>query len=147
MIRSSTFATFLLACGSGFYLYQSKHEVQLLDQAIKNTVHDTRVVRGQSRLLTAEWTILNDPETLRRFADRYLALKPITPSQFTSLADLDPRLPSQVEASQPNRDYKTDVPITADTTFPAPVLANPMLAIVADEMPPLPPTPVARPAA
>lgn len=125
MIRLSTFATFLLAFGSSLYLYQSKHEVQLLDQTIKNTVRDTSVVRGQSHLLAAEWTMLNDPETLRRFADCYLSLKPVTLSQFTSLADLDRRLPSQAEALEPNQDDKTDVPITVDKTLPVPVPANP----------------------
>ena len=41
MIRPLTIATFLLACGSGLYLYQSKHEVQLLDRTIERTVHET----------------------------------------------------------------------------------------------------------
>jgi len=94
MIRPLTIATFLLACGSGLYLYQSKHEVQLLDRTIERTVHDTNTLREQSRLLAAEWTMLNDPERLRQFSDTYLSLKTITPSQFSSLADLDNRLPA-----------------------------------------------------
>ena len=99
MIRPLTIATFLLACGSGLYLYQSKHEVQLLDRTIEKTVHETGALREQSRLLAAEWTMLNDPERLRQFSDTYLSLKTITPSQFTSLADLDNRLPApRVEA-------------------------------------------------
>ena len=66
MIRPLTIATFLLACGSGLYLYESKHEVQLLDRTIEKTVHDTTALREQSRLLAAEWTMLNDPERLRQ---------------------------------------------------------------------------------
>lgn len=93
MIRPLTIATFLMACGSGLYLYQSKHEAQVLDRMIEKSVRDATAYRDQSRLLAAEWTMLNDPETLRRFSDIYLKLKTITPSQFTSLADLDSRLP------------------------------------------------------
>ena len=94
MIRPLTIVTCLMACGSGLYLYQSKHEVQLLDRTIERTVHDTEALREQSRLLAAEWTMLNDPERLRQFSDTYLSLKTISPSQFTSLADLDSRLPA-----------------------------------------------------
>ena len=75
MIRPLTIATCLLACGSGLYLYQSKHEVQLLDRTIEKTVRDTGALREQSRLLSAEWTMLNDPERLRQFSDTYLSLK------------------------------------------------------------------------
>jgi hypothetical protein len=93
MIRPLTIATFLLACGSGLYLYQSKHEVQVLDRTIEKTVHDTNALREQSRLLAAEWTMLNDPERLRQFSDTYLNLKSINPAQFTSLSDLNNKLP------------------------------------------------------
>ncbi len=75
MIRPLTIATFLMACGSGLYLYQSKHEVQLLDRTIERTVHETAALREQSRLLAAEWTMLNDPERLRQFSDTYLDLQ------------------------------------------------------------------------
>ncbi len=86
MIRPITIVAFLLACGSGLYLYQSKHEVQLLDRTIEKTVRDTTALREQSRLLAAEWTMLNDPDRLRQFSDTYLSLKSINPAQFTSLA-------------------------------------------------------------
>jgi hypothetical protein len=102
MIRPLTIATFLLACGSGLYLYQSKHEVQLLDRTIERTVHDTNTLREQSRLLAAEWTMLNDPERLRQFSDTYLSLKTISPTQFSSLADLDSRLPAPRIETPPN---------------------------------------------
>jgi len=67
MIRPLTIVTFLMACGSGLYLYQSKHAAQVLDRDIERTVRDTATLREQSRLLAAEWTMLNDPETLRKF--------------------------------------------------------------------------------
>jgi len=128
MLRPLTLAAVLSACGSGLYLYQSKHEVQVLDMTIKQTVHDTRALRQQSRRLATEWTMLNDPERLRQLADMFLNLRPILPAQFISLADLDGRLPlSPAEASRHGQDDETDVPITADLISPTavPVSAGP----------------------
>lgn len=159
MIRPLTIATCLLACGSGLYLYQSKHEVQLLDRTIERTVHDTNALREQSRLLAAEWTMLNDPERLRQFANTYLSLKTITPSQFTSLADLDNRLPPpQAELPPRGTDAPQLVAVAAETdpaeapgpVVPGSVAATPETtaspAAAADESMPVPPIPAMRPA-
>jgi len=143
MIRPLTIATCLLACGSGLYLYQSKHEVQLLDRTIEKTVHDTTALREQSRLLAAEWTMLNDPERLRQFSDTYLSLKTITPSQFTSLADLNTRLPAPLPEA-PSQGTDEQEAVVADAG-PTPV-PEPADAVVADEELPVPPIPGAPPA-
>jgi hypothetical protein len=137
MIRPLTIVTFLMACGSGLYLYQSKHAAQVLDRDIERTVRDTATLREQSRLLAAEWTMLNDPDTLRRFSDQYLALKSISPTQFTSLADLKTRLPIVTVNTPPSA--------PADVTDPdedAPVVMS-----GADTPPAEPASPAAAPAA
>ena len=97
MIRPFTCLAFLLACGSGLYLYQSKHRVKVLDEQIEQTVQDppTRCA-SRRRMLSAEWTLLNDPERLRQLASQFLTLQTVSPNQFTSLADLDSRLPPPV---------------------------------------------------
>ena len=92
MIRPITCVCFLLACGSGLYLYQAKHRVQVLDRQIEQTVQATDTMREQTRVLHAEWTLLNDPERLQALAEQFLTLKTVAPSQFTSMADLDSRL-------------------------------------------------------
>lgn len=95
MIHPVTCICFVMALGSGLYLYQSKHDAQVLDRTIEKTVRDTDAVREQTRALRTEWTLLNEPERLRQLAEQYLpTLKPVAPSQFTSLADLDSRLPA-----------------------------------------------------
>jgi hypothetical protein len=97
MIRPITVLTFILACGSGMYLYQAKHRVHLLDQQIDQIVAQTETLRDQSRALHAEWMLLNDPDRLHRLAAQYLAnLQPVAPTQFTDLSDLDGRLPPPV---------------------------------------------------
>jgi hypothetical protein len=151
MIRPLTIVTFLMASGSGLYLYQSKHEVQLLDRTIERTVHETSALRDQSRLLVAEWTMLNDPERLRQFSDTYLSLKTITPAQFSSLADLDNRLPA-VKVEPP---HVEEAPVVAETVPQAvPVVGDtvagetPSAPVEAEEVLPVPPLPVAaRPVA
>jgi hypothetical protein len=102
MIRPITCLCFLLACGSGLYLYQSKHRVQLLDREIEDTVRATEKLREQIRVAHAEWTLLNDPQRLQTLADQFLALKTVAPGQFTSMAELDNRLPAvQAPAAAP----------------------------------------------
>src|ERR1700760_2869350 len=116
MIRPITIVTFLMACGSGLYLYQSKHEVQLLDRTIEKSVRDTTTLREQSRLLSAEWTMLNDPDRLRQFSDTYLSLKTINPAQFTSLNDLDNKLPApRIETPAP---APAETPVAVETPPP-----------------------------
>jgi hypothetical protein len=139
MIRPFTIATFLMACGSGLYLYQSKHEVQLLDKTIERTVHDTGALREQSRLLAAEWTMLNDPDRLRQFSDTYLnSLHSISPAQFTSLTDLDARLPAVKVPPPPEPEAAAPVPIPEDSSSRMQAQpANPVAA--RDDALPLPP--------
>jgi hypothetical protein len=124
MIRPITIVTFLLACGSGLYVYQSKHEVQLLDRTIEKTVRETAALREQSRLLAAEWTMLNDPERLRQFSDAYLNLKSISPTQFISLNDLDSKLPAPLPEAPPSTD---------DTPVASQVVPEPAQPVVASE--------------
>lgn len=94
MIRPITCLCVLAACGSGLYLYHAKHKVHLLDQQIEQTVRKTEKLREQTRMLHAEWTLLNDPDRLRKLATQFLpTLQPVSPSQYTDLANLDSRLP------------------------------------------------------
>ena len=57
MIRPFTCVCFLLACGSGLYLYQAKHRVQMIDREIEKTVRATdgiaRADAGAARRMDA----------------------------------------------------------------------------------------------
>lgn len=110
MIRPITCVCFLLAGGSGLYLYQSKHRVQVLDRQIEQTVHATDALREQTRVLHAEWTLLNDPQRLQALAGQFLALKTVAPGQFTSMAELDSRLPA-VRAPEPPQAEPAAIPV------------------------------------
>jgi hypothetical protein len=158
MIRPFTLVCILLACGSGLYLYQAKHRVQMLDHEIEKTVRDTNERRERIRVLHAEWTLQNDPQRLQVLADQFLALKTVTPGQFTSLAELDNRLPAvpppeaasplPVPASPPAADTPPPeepkpVPVAASKPPPAPpaapVAPKPAPIMAAASPPPRPP--------
>jgi hypothetical protein len=123
MIRPVTCICFLLACGAGLYVYQSKHRVQVLDREIEKTVRATDAVREQTRVLHAEWTLMNDPQRLQALANQFLSLKNVTPGQFTSMTDLGSRLPA-VRAPEAVPAELVDVPV-AQGPEPAPAAAQP----------------------
>ncbi len=93
MIRPFTCLCLLLAGGSGLYLYQEKHRTQLLDREIGRVIHETEATRGRIGALKAEWAVRTEPGRLSDLATRFLALKPMAPTQFVQLADLAGHLP------------------------------------------------------
>jgi hypothetical protein len=93
IIRPVTMICWILALGSGLYLYRAKHEVELMDKQIDQIAKETNDIRAESRHLLDDWIRLGDPEQLRKYSDEYLGLKAIAPAQFTRLSDLASRLP------------------------------------------------------
>jgi hypothetical protein len=151
MIRPFTLICMLLACASGLYLYQTKHQVQLLDRDIAQTVQATTAARDRSGALRTEWTLLNDLERLRVLADQHLQLRPVAPSQFTTLADLGNRLPAP-RAPEPEA---APALLSQDTLQPEATPAADETELADLPTPPVPPAaaapimaqaPVARPA-
>lgn len=110
MIRPVTCICALLAGGAGLFLYQAKHRTMMLDRQIEDTFHQIEDARQKIGILEAEWALLNSPERLAELGDKYLNLKPVVPTQFVALADLDQRLP-------PPR------PVVAQAANPAPAEA------------------------
>jgi hypothetical protein len=94
MIRPFTCIAALLAFGSGLYLYQTKHQAQVLDKQIEHTVKAITATRIQARELAAAWTLLGSPDRLQQLSDQFLEIKPVLPGQFVAMADLDSRLPA-----------------------------------------------------
>jgi hypothetical protein len=83
----------LLAAGSGLWLYHVKHKSQVLDRHIENTIRAAATARERTTMLHADWALLNDPQRLQQLASSYLQLRPIAPTQFVQLSQLDARLP------------------------------------------------------
>ena len=153
MIRPITLITALMASLSGLYLYYAKNAVLMLDRRIEKIARDTTTITDHTRLLHAEWTLLNDPERLRQFSDRYLALKPLAPPQFTTMADLAGRLPpprapepepAPIQAPAGGSPLMGQ-PVTDITSAEPRATEEPAAVIVAEEVLPLPPQMVPPP--
>jgi hypothetical protein len=148
MTRPLTCLTLLAAAGAGLYLYQSKHQAQLLDHEINRVVHTTDQTRERTNMLRAEWALLNEPERLATLAAQHLSLQTVVPAQFTQLADLGSRLPpvgppapepaeaslveepAPVAAAEPARADPVKVPLmvqTAPSTLLPPRPAGPLV--------------------
>jgi hypothetical protein len=106
--------------------------VQLIDREIEKIVRSTDELREQTRVLHAEWTLQNDPQRLQALADQFLSLKTVTPGQFTSMAELDNRLPAvrppEPPAPEPAEPHAVPVAQTPPPEEPRPVPVMPIQA-------------------
>jgi hypothetical protein len=100
----------------------------VLDRQIESTVRATQAARERTGVIKAEWTLLNDPERLGQLAAQFLPLKTVTPGQFTTMAELDNRLPpipapdepSEQPASDPQPEPVAEAPEPLSSPSPAP---------------------------
>jgi hypothetical protein len=115
VIRPLTCVCLILAAGSGLYLYQVKQRAFALDASLRSTFHDIDAARERTRMLRADWALVNDPERLQVLASQYLKLQPMQPSQLLTMDQLAAALPSPAPFPAP----------VAAAPFPAPVAAKP----------------------
>ena len=112
MIRPFSCICLLMAAGSGLYLYQSKHQAQMLDREIVKTMKMSDVARQRSGLLRAEYALLNDPARLADLSHSLLpSLQETAPGQFSTFADLDRRLPAVGAPPAAPAPLEPDVPV------------------------------------
>ncbi len=94
MIRPFTLACMVAAAGSGLYLYQTKHQAQMLDREIARASKAADAARERASEKRAEYALLNDPSRLQELASAHLvSLQETAPTQFTTMAEFDRRLP------------------------------------------------------
>ena len=93
MIRPFTCVCMVLAGVSGLYLVPGQASGAAARP--RHHQHDPRHRNGAPahRRAARRVNLQNDPERLAQLADRFLTLKTVTPGQFTSMAELDRRLP------------------------------------------------------
>jgi hypothetical protein len=110
----------MLAAGSGLYLYQVKQRAFALDASLRSTFHDIDVARERTRMLRADWALMNDPERLQGLASQYLTLQPMQPAQLLTMDQLAAALPPPVPfAATPAATQPAPAPAAAQ---PTPVL-------------------------
>ncbi len=84
-----------LVLASGFTTFKVKHAVQDIDDEVNRLRKQAIAEQQETRVLTAEWTYLNQPERLAELNRAFLQLTPITPKQLQiRVEDIPLRAPS-----------------------------------------------------
>ncbi len=146
MIRPFTAICMSAAVASGLFLYQTKHQAQMLDRQIMGVLKQTEAARERIGAMKAEWALLNEPERLAELSQKHLGLRTLAPTQFVAVADLGSRLPPPAAPG-------TALPATGEAAaapsapVPAPVVAAPAApaARLAARVPPAAPVPLPPP--
>jgi cell division protein FtsL len=79
------------------YVYRIKFDATVQAERLAKLRSEVRHERDEIAALRAEWGQLDNPERVETLAKRYLALKPIAPTQFDTLDHLPDRPPPASE--------------------------------------------------
>ena len=100
MIRWSTIFWTIAVIIAGYAMFQVKYHVARLDDELTHLNRQIVATREETRVLRAEWTLLDDPQRLDRLNSAFLKLQPIMPAQIVTPAELD-QLPMQGAPTPP----------------------------------------------
>ena len=89
MIRLSTILWTLAVVIAGYAMFQVKFHVAKLDDELTRLNHKIAVTREETRVLAAEWTLLDDPQRLDQLNGVSLKLQPIAPAQIVQPVQLN----------------------------------------------------------
>jgi len=87
-LRLSTLLLMLMIVAGAFGVYMVKYQVQDMKKEIAHTEHLIAEEHKNIHVLQAEWAYLTRPDRIKRLADKYLDVKPLTGKQVTELASL-----------------------------------------------------------
>ncbi|MEM9442772.1 MAG: hypothetical protein AAGA73_20205 [Pseudomonadota bacterium] len=85
------FVSLTIAIMAGCGVYGLKNRVQVLEKDLVAVERKIEKERIEIRRLKAEWATLSHPDRLVRLAEKHLQLKPATPRQIMTIADLPMR--------------------------------------------------------
>jgi hypothetical protein len=92
MLRLATLFWLLLVSAAAAGMYAVKYRVQGIEHALLKTERATIAEQREIRVLDAEWTYLNRPESLAQMNAQFLSLVPITTQELrTSVNDVPMR--------------------------------------------------------
>jgi hypothetical protein len=84
----------LLVVASGFSTFMVKYAVQNIEDDLNRVRRHTVAEQQEIRVLTAEWTYLNQPERLAELNKRFLGLAPIATKQLQQRVEDIPLRPA-----------------------------------------------------
>jgi len=93
--RLSAIFWLVLVVVAGFTTFKVKYAVQDIEDELNRVRKQTIAEQQEIRVLTAEWTYLNQPERLAELNKRFLGLAPVTAKQLQhNIADIPLRAPA-----------------------------------------------------
>ena len=111
MTRVGAVFWFVLVLVAGFTTFKVKYAVQDIEDQLNRVRRHTVAEQQEIRVLTAEWTYLNQPERLADLNRRFLGLAPIAARQLQrTIADIPLRAPP---AGPPPEEPPLDVVVGA----------------------------------
>jgi hypothetical protein len=103
MTRLGTVFWLGLVLAAGFTTFKVKYAVQDIEDELNRARRQTIAEQQETRVLTAEWTYLNQPERLAELNRRFLGLTAITAKQLQhSIEDIPLRPPIAPPAAPPD---------------------------------------------
>jgi cell division protein FtsL len=88
-MRQATMLCGLLAVALAVVLMAVKYQVQALEEELAHLNDRIAAERQTVRVLQAEFSLLTEPERLRRLATVHLGLVPVDPGQLATFGTLD----------------------------------------------------------
>ena len=128
MKRFAALFWLMLVVAAGFTTFKVKYAVQDIEDELNRVRKHTIAEQQEIRVLTAEWTYLNQPERLADLNRRFLSLVPVVPKQLQRpVADIALRPPaaadvvlaSSAEAAAPPTPQDQAIPTNAPPATPA----------------------------
>jgi hypothetical protein len=87
MIRLGALFWLMLVVATGFVTFKVKYAVQDIEDELNRVKKQTVAEQQEIRVLTAEWTYLNQPERLAELNRRFLQLAPVGTKQLQQKID------------------------------------------------------------
>jgi len=102
MTRLGNVFWLVLVLAAGFTTFKVKYAVQDIEDQLNRTRRQTVAEQQETRVLTAEWTYLNQPERLAELNRRFLGLTAITAKQLQrSIEEIPLRAPAAPTGAPP----------------------------------------------
>jgi hypothetical protein len=128
MIRIGALFWLVLVVAAGFVTFKVKYAVQDIEDELNRARKHTIAEQQEIRVLTAEWTYLNQPERLAELNRRFLQLGPVGTKQLQRTVEDIPFRPLPVPPASAPPDILVAAapePPHPPATAPAPSVAEP----------------------
>ena len=110
MIRGATIVWAVLVLLSSGGLFLMKLKVQALEERLLFLNSTIRETHKSIRILSAEWSYLNDPARIADLATRLLGLQPLGTEAFVTFAELPAAVSSQPSVPEGSQDKGEGLP-------------------------------------